>query len=315
MDIYLRPKDGSSDWFRFPLMPDRISISTAASVVTLTVINLGEIRIPRGNQLTSYAWNGVLPGEHMSDASFVFDWQAPQTIIQRLREWQSSGTTLTLMVTELSINEDVFIQTLDYEYYGMGDCAYNISLSVRRELVVSVVPKPLLPEDTPVAQGVPDAKPKTVQVGQVTGGSVYYRKGPGTSYKAYGTYHKGDKLNLISKSGNWWKFECNKKGVENNVAWMSGKYIKVVSTTTTNTAEVELANTLKTVNKATGTKGNTYTVKAGDTLYTIAKSQLGDGTRYTELYSMNQSAIDTMNKGKDVNRYTIYVGLILKLPT
>lgn len=317
MDIYLRPKDSGDEWFRFPLMPDKISISTAASVVTLTVINVGEIRIPRGNQLTSYAWQGTLPGEHMSDASFVFDWQPPQTIIQRLREWQETGTTLNLMVTELSINADVFIQTLQYEYFGMGDCTYNISLSVRKELSIGVVSQPLLPEDTgsdlPTAQPVEGSNGSTsgsTKKGQVTGGSVYYRKGPGMSYKAYGTYHKGDKLNLISKSGNWWKFECDK--VKDGFAWMHAKYIKVTGTATT---ESEAQKTLKKVNQKAGKKGNVYTVKESDTLYTIAKAQLGDGTRYEEIYTMNKSAIDTMNKGKEVSKYTIYVGLRLKLPS
>ena len=316
MDIFLRPKDTDDEWFRFPLMPDSISISTAASVVTVTIINVGEIRVPRGNQLTSYAWQGTLPGEHMSDASFVFDWQPPQTIIQRLREWQETGTTLNLLVTELSINADVFIQTLQYEYHGAGDCDYNISLSVRKELSIAVVSKPTLPEDDgsslPGAQNVDGANGNssgTTKTGKVTGGSVYYRKGPGMSYKAYGTYHKGDKLNLISKSGNWWKFECSK--VKEGFAWMHAKYIKVTGAA----AETEAQKTLKKVNQKTGKKGNTYTVKENDTLYTIAKAQLGDGTRYEEIYTMNQSAIDTMNKGKEVSKYTIYVGLILKLPS
>lgn len=229
MDIYLKPKSGTgNDWFRFPLMPDSISVGTGANVLTFTVINLGEVRIPKGNQLTNYSWSGILPGEHMKDASFVFDWQPPATIIQRLKEWQSQGTTLTLMVTELSINEDVFIQTLNYEYSGVGDCNYSINLSVRRELTISATTPPPLPNDSEVdKKKEPEKQAPKTQRGQVTGGSVYYRKGPGMSYHAYGTYHKGDKLDLISKSGNWWKFVCKK--VDAGVAWMSGKYIKVIS--------------------------------------------------------------------------------------
>ena len=309
MDIFLKPK-AASEWFRFPLMPDRINISTGANVISLSIINVGQVKLPRGNQLAGYSWNGLLPGEHMSDVSFVFDWQPPATIIKTLKDWQDRGTTLTLMVTELSINEDVFIEGLKYEYFGAGDCSYSITLTVRKELIVSVMPKPLLPEDTPTAGTVEETK--TVQIGTVTGGSVYYRSGPSTKYRAYGTYHRGDTLELISKSGNWWKFKCSK--VSAGYAWMSASYIRVTSTTTT--GDSALLRSLKAVNATTSGKGgNTYTVKTGDTLYTIAKTQLGNGTRYPELYAMNQTAIDTLNKGKDVNRYTIYVGLILKLPS
>lgn len=65
----------------------------------------------------------------------------------------------------------------------------------------------------------------------------------------------------------------------------------------------------------TNVRANTYTVKNGDTLYTIALAQLGDGMRYDEIYQMNRAAIDALNKGREVIKYTVYPGLILKLPS
>lgn len=62
-------------------------------------------------------------------------------------------------------------------------------------------------------------------------------------------------------------------------------------------------------------RANTYVVKQDDTLYTIALAQLGDGMRYDEIYQMNKTAIDLLNKGREVIKYTVYPGLILKLPT
>ena len=47
----------------------------------------------------------------------------------------------------------------------------------------------------------------------------------------------------------------------------------------------------------------TYTVKTGDTLWDIAKNQLGKGSRYKEIVSLN-----------DLNSSIIYPGQILKLP-
>jgi len=51
----------------------------------------------------------------------------------------------------------------------------------------------------------------------------------------------------------------------------------------------------------------TYTVKSGDCLWNIAKKYLGDGGRYTEIYSLNKSKIKNPN--------LIYPGQVLTLPS
>ena len=51
----------------------------------------------------------------------------------------------------------------------------------------------------------------------------------------------------------------------------------------------------------------TYTVKAGDCLWNIAKKELGNATRWTEIYQLN--------KDKIKSNYIIYVGQVLTLPS
>jgi hypothetical protein len=58
----------------------------------------------------------------------------------------------------------------------------------------------------------------------------------------------------------------------------------------------------------------TYTVSAGDNLWAIAKLMLGDGSRYPEIYGLNQSVIDERNKGTGNLKYTIYPGQTFMLP-
>lgn len=51
----------------------------------------------------------------------------------------------------------------------------------------------------------------------------------------------------------------------------------------------------------------TYTVKSGDCLWNIAKKQLGNGSRYNEIYNLNKDKIKNPN--------LIYAGQVLVLPS
>ncbi|MCX7715049.1 MAG: LysM peptidoglycan-binding domain-containing protein [Clostridia bacterium] len=78
-------------------------------------------------------------------------------------------------------------------------------------------------------------------------------------------------------------------------------------------------NTIATVEvprETTNAPSNTeYTVASGDSLWSIAKSQLGDGLRYTEIYDLNQEQLDNANSKYGGDRYMIYAGQVLLLPT
>jgi hypothetical protein len=58
----------------------------------------------------------------------------------------------------------------------------------------------------------------------------------------------------------------------------------------------------------------TYTVVKGDCLWNIAQKCLGDGNRYPEIYTLNQSVIDGHNKGTGNTKYTIYTGQVFNIP-
>lgn len=69
----------------------------------------------------------------------------------------------------------------------------------------------------------------------------------------------------------------------------------------------------KRVDSVNAPNAKTYTVKAGDSLWSICQKQLGNGSLYKKVYELNKTMMDKANKGKNLSKYTIYKGQVLKL--
>ncbi|MDI7817573.1 LysM peptidoglycan-binding domain-containing protein [Clostridioides difficile] len=69
----------------------------------------------------------------------------------------------------------------------------------------------------------------------------------------------------------------------------------------------------KRVDSVNAPNAKTYTVKAGDSLWSICQKQLGDGSLYKKVYELNKTMLDKANKGKNLSKYTIYKGQVLRL--
>lgn len=69
----------------------------------------------------------------------------------------------------------------------------------------------------------------------------------------------------------------------------------------------------KRVDSVNAPNAKTYTVKAGDSLWSICQKQLGNGSLYKKVYELNKSMVDKANKGKNLSKYTIYKGQVLRL--
>lgn len=97
----------------------------------------------------------------------------------------------------------------------------------------------------------------------------------GTAEQTY-TVKKGDTLSKIAaKYGTTYQKLASYNGIANPNKISAGQVIKI---------------------PGTGTK--TYTVKAGDSLWAIADKELGDGSRYNEIKTMNGLKDNTIHKGQ-----------------
>jgi uncharacterized protein YgiM (DUF1202 family) len=308
MDFYLTSLQ-SGDRLRFPILPDRLNVKTGAMVVALNIIKTGEVRIPRGSTLTGYSWNGTFPGEGMYGLPFVFDWQPPARIIELLCKWEAEGQTLRFMVTDLSVNVDVFIEAFTYDYYGIGNVSYTLNLTTRKELTVTTVPAPTTPSTPDDSSESDDDSSKTYGIVKVSS-RLNVRQKASTSSKILGKLKNGTRVEILGKTGNWYIIPYSSG--TNGKAYVYKSYVKLESQSSGGSSSSGSSG------GSSGSSGSSssgsYKVKSEDTLYLIAKAMLGDGRRWLEIYNLNKSAIDAANKGKTVSKYTVYAGMSLKLP-
>lgn len=122
--------------------PEKISVDTAGRFQSYNIIEEGEVKIPRGMNLAKIKWSGKLPGSSRMKYHFVSSavWQDPKTIIKTLKRWQESRSKIHLLITQTSVNLDVYLQSFNYDWSGgHGDADYSINFVAAKDMLVRTV--------------------------------------------------------------------------------------------------------------------------------------------------------------------------------
>ena len=163
MDIYLTDLE-TGDRLRFPMLPESINVQTGAIFQNYTVLAVGDIRLPTGDELTGFTWDGKLPGKLRENEPYVREWRNPHEIQSLWSVYRNRKKKLRLLVTETPINHDVYIQRYNVTYSGgHGDYDYNISFTQAKDLrVLALTPATAQePATAPAAATRPEPPPAT----------------------------------------------------------------------------------------------------------------------------------------------------------
>ena len=167
MDIYITDiKSGTR--VALSMLPSSVKLKASGKFQSYDIINVGEVKIPKGQKLTDISWsNTILPGVKRKNMSYIKrqHWRAPNEIISTFENWRKNGTRLKLMVTETIINHDVYLDSFSAEAVGgAGDYEYSISFMEAKDMMVYTVNElglqPKSPTNNNVSSGTRPAPPK-----------------------------------------------------------------------------------------------------------------------------------------------------------
>lgn len=139
VDIYIKEVEGSRE-LRIPWLPDKIKCdSNGTRMASYEILEVGEVNVPTGSNLTQFSWSSYFPGSGHKDLPFIRgSWKDPKKIQTMLSEWREYGTPLRIIVTGTPINHDVYLEDYSVEYEsGYGDYKYDILFKRRRKIKVT----------------------------------------------------------------------------------------------------------------------------------------------------------------------------------
>ena len=134
-DIYIEEKTGGRS-MRIPWIPESITFdSNGTRFAKYEILKVGEVYIPSGAHIHSYAWKSLLPGEGTRDDILQRgEWQDPLRYQQIWSAWRDYGTPLHLLVTGTpitvlsSIGGNVIVNVKDSRVAINEDMARHIMI-------------------------------------------------------------------------------------------------------------------------------------------------------------------------------------------
>lgn len=138
MDIYITEKETGAR-IALSMLPEKLNCNGSTKFQTYDIINMGEVKLPRGTNLLSFSWSGTFPGSSRKTHSFVKSqhWKPPKELVNLFEQWRKNGTILILLITETWINHEVMLSNFTgTPTGGCGDVSYDVTFVENREIKI-----------------------------------------------------------------------------------------------------------------------------------------------------------------------------------
>ena len=81
MDIYITEKE-SGTRIALSMLPEKVKRKASTKFQSYDIINIGEVKLPRGTKLLTFSWDGTFPGSGRKSYGFIKShfWMEPKEL-------------------------------------------------------------------------------------------------------------------------------------------------------------------------------------------------------------------------------------------
>ena len=83
MDIYITEKE-SGTRIALSMLPEKVKRKASTKFQSYDIINIGEVKLPRGTKLLTFSWDGTFPGRATDLSKATSGWSQ--------KSWRQSST-------------------------------------------------------------------------------------------------------------------------------------------------------------------------------------------------------------------------------
>lgn len=137
MDIYLTDT-ATNERFHFPVNPEEITVEGAKKIETVSIVNIGDIDFPEGDERTGISFSSFFPKEYDSSYCRYSDIPNPHAAMAKLQSWRIAGKPIRLLITQSYVNVLALLTQTSHRYVGgePGDIYFDLSFKQWREVKV-----------------------------------------------------------------------------------------------------------------------------------------------------------------------------------
>ncbi|OAT81140.1 LysM peptidoglycan-binding domain-containing protein [Desulfotomaculum copahuensis] len=159
MDFYLLSPDGQD--LHFPVNPPEVTVEGAKKIETVSIINIGDVDFPVGDELTGISFSSFFPRDYDPSYCQYASIPTPETALGRLNAWRTAGKPVRLLITETSVNVLVLITRVAHRYVGgePGDIYFELAMRQWRDVKVRSVTNVQVATQSAQTRPRPDTKP------------------------------------------------------------------------------------------------------------------------------------------------------------
>jgi len=135
----------TGDYMTFPMLPEAITVECGTRFQSYDIMNVGEIKMPLGEELTRFSWKCKIPGKKRQIKNVGGSFLNPFIIVEKdphaMEVWfsylRNSNIKCRLLITETPVNHNVYLEDYKMTYSGgYGDYECDISFIHAKELKV-----------------------------------------------------------------------------------------------------------------------------------------------------------------------------------